>query len=102
MFITLLAQGYVEKGGGFSHYTAGLSNGGAYRRLPSATWDALQERVLTPEFDQRFADLLDKAQKAQEERRRMAKVQGFIDALASVYTEMALIESQLEPRAGDD
>ncbi|KAL8820698.1 MAG: hypothetical protein Q9191_007463 [Dirinaria sp. TL-2023a] len=98
----LFTPEYVEGGGGFSHYPAGLSNGGAYRNLPTTTWDLLQADVLTSEFEKGFADAVEKDKKAREHRAQMVAMQEFVDALASVYDEMALVQAQLEARATGD
>ena len=36
--LTQLGQGYTEGAGGFSHYTAGRSNGGAYKKTSREEW----------------------------------------------------------------
>lgn len=41
ILLTRLIQGYVKSGRGFSHYQAGLSNYGAYRKLSVETWDEI-------------------------------------------------------------
>ena len=38
IFITQLGQGYIQNGGGFSHYAAGHSNGGSFRKVPPKKW----------------------------------------------------------------
>lgn len=56
IFLTQLAEGCVEGGGGFSYYRAGDFNGGAYRSVGQAKWDQLTEDMITPEFLKRFSD----------------------------------------------
>ena len=38
VILTQIGQGYTEGGGGFSHYTAGLSNGAPYRKTSREDW----------------------------------------------------------------
>ena len=95
MFVTRLAQGYVEGGGGFSHYPAGFSNGQAYRNLSSSQWKRIQDLAMTPSFGHDFEEFVERAGKAERERERKMAVQRFIDSLADVYTEMAVVEAQI-------
>ena len=95
MFITRLAQGYVENGGGFSHYLAGLSNGNAYTQLSVDLWDRLQARVLTPDFVKAFGDLAEKGEAAQREREKSEATQAYVDTLAAFYGEMNSVLSGL-------
>ena len=94
IFITRLAQGYVEMGGGFSHYPAGFSNGNAYQFCGMATWDKLEKRVLTPEFNKHFAEMLEEA-KAKKARDDIVALQQYIDALANFYLQVARVEGLL-------
>lgn len=96
MFITRLAQGYVETGGGFSHYRAGFSNGTAYRKVPDEVWDRLESHVLTPEFERQFDVLIEQAEEAKREREKMAAYEAWSAALTDVFTEIGIVEAQFE------
>ena len=45
IIVTQLAQGYVERGGGFSHKTAGRSNTSSNEVVPSKIWTTFEQEV---------------------------------------------------------
>lgn len=49
ILLTRLALGYTSQGGGFSHYQAGVSHGGA-KSLDGDYWEAIQQKIFGSEF----------------------------------------------------
>lgn len=72
ILLTRLSQAYTTNGSGFSHYGAGFSNGGSWRRRPFTDWHRFLKRACSDGgFQSRLGEIHERtaARRAEEERR---------------------------------
>ena len=105
VILTQLGQGYTEGGGGFSHYTAGLSNGAPYRKTSRQDWarflyEAGRSGDLKRERNRFLAQVkiseAAREQRAIREAEDEEKINNFLRAFNAVLdAELALTQSLL-------
>ena len=61
IFCTLLGQGYTHKAGGFSHFPAGNSNSGSYRKVSQQQWDMFLGRAVQAQYLERLSRATEQA-----------------------------------------
>jgi hypothetical protein len=69
IILTQIGQGYTEGAGGFSHYTAGRSNGGAYKTTSKQDWAKFRHEA------SRSGELVREIRKMGDEARKMENTQ---------------------------